>query len=102
MNKDEFSSLQYGMFVHFGIYSMIGRGEWAMNRERIAPEEMEKIAADFRPQHFDADELCRLAVDGGMRYIVFTTMHHDGFRMYDTALSPFNSMRLLGRDFANA
>ena len=99
MNKEEFSGLQYGMFVHFGIYSMIGRGEWVMNRERIAPEEMEKTAADFRPRHFDADALCRLAVDGGMRYIVFTTMHHDGFRMYDTALSPFNSMRLLGRDF---
>ena len=81
MNKEEFSKLQYGMFVHFGIYSMIGRGEWVMNRERISPEEMEKTAADFRPRHFDADELCRLAVDGGMRYIVFTTMHHDGFRM---------------------
>ncbi|MBQ9337686.1 MAG: alpha-L-fucosidase [Lentisphaeria bacterium] len=99
MKKEEFSGLQYGMFVHFGIYSMIGRGEWVMNRERIAPAEMEKIAAKFRPDAFDAEKLCRLAVEGGMKYIVFTTMHHDGFRMYDSELSPFNAMRYCGRDF---
>ena len=79
MKAEEFTELQYGMFIHFGLYSKMARGEWAMNRERIAPTEMEKFARTFQPDHFDADELCQLAVDGGMRYLVFTTMHHDGF-----------------------
>ena len=99
MTVNDFSQLQYGMFVHFGLYSQMARGEWVMNREQIPPAAMEKMAETFRPDHFDAEELCRLAVDGGMKYIVFTTMHHEGFRMYDTALSPFNSMRCCGRDF---
>ena len=99
MKAEEFTELQYGMFIHFGLYSKMARGEWAMNRERIAPAEMEKFARTFQPDHFDADELCQLAVDGGMRYLVFTTMHHDGFRMYDTALSEFNAMKYCGRNF---
>ena len=99
MTIEEFSSLQYGMFVHFGLYSRLARGEWVMNREQISPSEMEREARDFHPDRFDADEICRLAVDGGMKYIVFTTMHHEGFRMYDSALSPYNSMRFCGRDF---
>lgn len=99
MTPEEFSQLQYGMFIHFGLYSKMARGEWVMNRERIAPSEMERFARSFRPEHFSADELCRLAVDGGMRYLVFTTMHHDGFRMYNTELTPFNSMNCCGRDF---
>jgi len=99
MTPEEFTQLQYGMFVHFGIYSTLARGEWVMNRERIAPAEMKKIASEFHPERFDADELCRLAVDGGMKYLVFTTMHHDGFRMYDTGLSDFNAKKYCGRDF---
>ena len=99
MKPEEFTELQYGMFIHFGLYSKLARGEWAMNRERIAPSEMEKFARTFRPDHFNADELCQLAADGGMRYLVFTTMHHDGFRMYDSALTEFNSMKYCGRNF---
>jgi len=99
MNTREFSELQYGMFVHFGLFSMLGRGEWVMNREQITPEEMRAYARDFHPDKFDADEICDLAVDGGMRYIVFTTMHHEGFRMYDTKLTDFCSKHYCGRDF---
>lgn len=99
MNGTEFSSLRYGMFVHFGLYSEIGRGEWVVNREKMTADELEKVAAGFNPTEFDADALCRLALDGGMRYLVFTTMHHDGFRMYDSSLSSFNSMNCCGRDF---
>ena len=99
MTTDEFSSLQYGMFVHFGLYSMTGRGEWVMNREQISRAEMRQIAADFNPVNFNADEICRLAVNGGMKYLVFTTMHHDGFCLYDTELTDFNSVNFCGRDF---
>jgi len=93
MTVKDFSGLQYGMFVHFGLFSKLARGEWVMNRERIPVSEMETIAKDFHPACFNADEICRLAVDGGMKYIVFTTMHHEGFRMYETSLSDFNSQR---------
>ena len=99
-NMKWFVDARYGMFVHFGLYSMLGRGEWVMNRERIAPEEYRKLANDFNPEKFNADEICQLAVDGGMKYIVFTTMHHEGFRMYDSGLSDFCSTKTLAkRDF---
>lgn len=93
-----FTAMRYGLFVHYGLFSMLGRGEWVMNREQISPEEMEKLAGKFNPSKFNAEEICRLAVDGGMKYIVFTTMHHEGFRLYDTALSSFNAKAVCGRD----
>ena len=99
MTPLEFSELRYGMFVHFGVYSQLARGEWVMNREQISPAEMEVLAKDFHPEKFNADELCRLAVDGGMKYIVFTTMHHEGFRMYPSELTDFNAGNYCGRDF---
>ena len=99
-NMKWFVDARYGMFVHFGLYSMLGRGEWVMNRERIAPEEYRKLADKFNPEKFNADEICQLAVDGGMKYIVFTTMHHEGFRMYDSSLTDFCSAKTKSkRDF---
>lgn len=98
MKISDFSQLRYGMFVHFGLYSQIGRGEWTMNREKMSLAELEKVAAEFNPAAFDADALCRLAIEGGMKYLVFTTMHHEGFRMYDSELSAFNAMNYCGRD----
>ena len=70
-----------------------------MNREQRTPAEMDEVASRFNPVNFDANKLCDLAVDGGMKYIVFTTMHHDGFRMYHTALSQHNAMKCCGRNF---
>lgn len=95
---EEFSAMRYGMIVHYGLYSMLGRGEWVMNREGISPAEMEVIAKSFKPDKFDAEEISRLAVDGGMKYIIFTTMHHEGFRLYDTAMTDYNSKVVCGRD----
>lgn len=95
---DWFVKARFGLFVHYGLYSMLGHGEWAMNRERIAPEEYRQLANDFRPDKFDADEICDLALEAGMKYVNLTTMHHDGFRLYDTALTDFNSMQACGRD----
>ncbi|MCX6985940.1 MAG: alpha-L-fucosidase [Lentisphaerae bacterium] len=90
---DWFMKLRYGMFIHYGIYSMLGRGEWAINRERIPVAEYKKLATSFTAENFDADAICNLAVEAGMKYITFTTMHLDGFRLYDTDLSDFNSMK---------
>lgn len=99
MTVAEFSELRYGMFVHFGLFSMLARGEWVMNREQIPPAEMREIAKQFNPEKFNAGEICQLAVDGGMKYIVFTTMHHEAFRMYKTDLTDFNAWNYCGRDF---
>jgi alpha-L-fucosidase len=97
MKKNWFSDARYGMFVHYGLYSLLARGEWAWNRELIPAEEYRALADRFTAERFDADALCRLAVRGGMRYIVLTTMHHDGFRLYDTKLSPFNTVQTAAR-----
>ncbi len=93
-----FASARFGMIVHYGLYSLLGRGEWAMNRERIPRDVYRQLADRFTADAFDADTLCELAVRSGMKYVVFTTMHHDGFRLYDTDLSDFNSVRACGRD----
>jgi alpha-L-fucosidase len=95
---DWFKKARYGMFIHYGLYSMLGRGEWVMNRERLSLDDMRDLARRFKPDRFNADELCDLAVESGMRYVNLTTMHHDGFRLYDTELSDFNAKRYTGRD----
>ena len=91
--NDWFINARFGMFVHYGLYSMLERGEWVLNRERIPLAEYKKLANSFTAENFDADGICELAVKTGMRYINFTTMHHDGFRLYETDLSNFNSMK---------
>lgn len=73
-----------GMFIHWGAYSIIGRGEWVMHKEQIPYEEYRKIAMSFNPQHFDADNWAGLAKAAGMKYMVMVTRHHDGFALWDS------------------
>ena len=101
MTALEFSELRYGMFVHYGLFSRLARGEWVMNREQISVEEIRRLGKEFDPEAFDAEALCQLAEEGGMKYIILTTMHHEGFRLYDTALSDFNSKNVCGRDLVS-
>jgi alpha-L-fucosidase len=77
------------MFVHWGIYSLLGLGEWAMYAERARITDYEDLATRFNPTRFDADGWVRLAAAAGQRYLTITTRHHDGFSMYDTALSDY-------------
>jgi alpha-L-fucosidase len=94
-----FTEARYGLFIHYGLYSLLGRGEWVMNREQIPAHEYRNLAARFTAERFDAEAIADLAARAGMRYIVLTTMHLDGFRLYETALSPFNARRsAAGRD----
>lgn len=97
-NTDWFVKARFGLFVHYGLYSIPERGEWVMNRERLSREEMLALAKQFNPVNFSADAICDLAVRAGMRYVTLTTMHHDGFRLYETALSDFHARRFAGRD----
>ncbi len=88
-----YSDWRYGLFIHFGLYSLLGRGEWVWNREEIPAGEYHALADRFTAEKFDAAALCDLAVRAGMRYVVLTTMHHEGYRLYPTALSKFCSRR---------
>jgi len=73
-----------GMFVHWGLYSILGRGEWARFNEQIPKEEYEALAQQFNPQNFEMDELTGLAKDMGANYMVLVTKHHDGFSLWDS------------------
>jgi len=97
-----FSEMRYGLFIHYGLYSLLGRGEWVLNREQIPLDEYRQLAGRFTAERFDAGAICDLAVRAGMRYVVLTTMHHDGYRLYPTALSDFCSKRDLVGELVTA
>jgi len=80
---------RFGMFVHWGLYSLIGASEWVMFHDRYSVAEYERLAERFNPVNFDAKELAQIAADAGQRYLTITSRHHDGFSMYDTALSDY-------------
>lgn len=73
-----------GMFIHWGLYSILGRGEWARFNEKIPAEEYEALADEFNPQDFDMDELATLAKDFGAKYMVMVARHHDGFALWNS------------------
>lgn len=95
-----FERMGFGMFIHWGLYSQLGRGEWVMNIDRIAKEEYRKLTDTFSAENFDAKMIASLAKKAGMKYIVITTRHHDGFSLYDTrGLSTYDAPHsLAGRD----
>ena len=94
-----FKQAKYGLFLHYGLYSLLGRHEWVQLNEKIPVSEYEKLADDFTAERFEANAIADLAVDAGMRYINLTTRHHDSFCLFKTAETPFNSMNNpCGRD----
>lgn len=88
----DFEKLGFGMFIHFGLYSQRGRGEWAKYIEGIPDEEYNKLFDTFTAEDFDAKDIARTAKAAGAKYIVLTTRHHEGFSLYDTqGLSDFDA-----------
>jgi alpha-L-fucosidase len=85
--RDGFQDARFGMFIHWGIYSVPARGEWVMEHEHISVGEYEKFAPPFNPTQFSAQEIVALAKRAGMRYITITSKHHDGFAMWPTRQS---------------
>src|SRR3954470_11262789 len=95
-----FREAKYGLFIHWGLYSIPagewkgrrspGLGEWIMNRAQIRVREYEPLAKQFNPVRFDADAWVQLAQDAGMKYIVITSKHHDGFAMFKSQVSAYN------------
>ena len=84
-----FQDIRFGMFIHWGLYSILAKQEWVMHTDRIPVPEYEKLVPQFNPVKFNADEWVSIAADAGQKYMVITSRHHDGFSMYDTALSDY-------------
>lgn len=84
-----YQDVHFGMFIHWGLYSILAKQEWVMHTDRIPVAEYEKLVPQFNPVKFNADEWVSIAADAGQKYIVPTSRHHDGFSMYDTALSDY-------------
>ncbi|MCB9081405.1 MAG: alpha-L-fucosidase [Lewinellaceae bacterium] len=78
---------KFGMFIHWGLYAIEGKGEWAMFNNKIPAEEYAKLAETFNPQHFDANQWAKVAKEAGMQYMVLTARHHDGFALWDSPSS---------------
>src|SRR5215213_4378217 len=95
-----FREARFGMMIHWGLYSVpagewkgkpiAGLGEWIMNRAKIPVAEYEQLANQFNPVKFNAEEIVRRAKNAGMKYIVITSKHHDGFAMYRSGVSKYN------------
>lgn len=96
----DFQNLGVGLFVHFGLYSKLGKGEWCLHlNKRLTVERYERLAQEFHVKKNWAKELVKTAKALGARYITITTRHHDGFSLYDTkGLSTYDSMQCCGRD----
>lgn len=88
--RQAFSEARFGIFLHWGLYAMLARGEWAMTVQNLDYREYEQLAGGFCPSRFDARAWVTAFREAGARYICFTTRHHDGFSMFHTAQSPYN------------
>src|SRR5512141_3326473 len=95
-----FREAKFGLFIHWGLYAVPagtwkgqqipGIGEWIMNRAKIPVKEYEQLASQCNPVKFNAEDIVKLAEDAGMKYIVITSKHHDGFAMYHSKVSKYN------------
>ena len=81
-SRDWFRDAKFGMFIHWGVYSQLGNGEWVMQNRGIRVPEYEWMAATFNPVRFDAEDWVATAKAAGMKYITITARHHDGFSMF--------------------
>ena len=89
-SAQEFQQMRFGIFLHWGIYSMPAQGEWALYSRKYLHDEYKNLARGFYPAQFNADEWVKIFKNAGAKYITFTTRHHDGFSMFKTNYSPYN------------
>jgi len=85
MNEDKF-----GLFIHWGLYSQLERGEWIMFGNKTPVDQYSDLAKSFNPSEFDADRWVKIAKNAGMKYITITSKHHEGFALFDTEFSTYN------------
>jgi alpha-L-fucosidase len=90
VQRETFQDMKFGLFIHWGIYSIMGNGEWVMYQQKIPYNNYKRLADFFNPQEFNAKEWVLMAKNAGMKYITITSRHHDGFSMFKTKASPYN------------
>ena len=94
-----FRDAKFGLMLHYGLYSLLGRHEWVQHIEKIPVAEHDKLMDQFTADGFDADAIAQLAVEAEAKYVNITTMHHDSFCLWDTRVTAFNSVNApCGRD----
>jgi alpha-L-fucosidase len=93
-----FEEAKFGLFMHYGLYSQLGRGEWVMLRENIPLTHYEELTKTFNPSRFSADDITNCAIDAGMKYITLTAKHHEGFCLFRTSQTTYNSAATCKRD----
>jgi alpha-L-fucosidase len=93
-----FRHAKFGLFMHYGLYSILGRHEWVQFREKIPIPEYEKLTQQFTAKDFDTDFITDLALEAGMKYVNLTSKHHDGFCLFDTGKGNWSSIAVTGRD----
>lgn len=99
-SRQWFQDARFGLFVHWGVYSQMGAGEWVMNNRSIRASDYERLAPSFNPTAYDATAWVALAKAAGMKYITITSKHHDGFAMFDSKVSDYTIVKRTpyGRD----
>ena len=88
-----FEEARFGLFIHWGVYSVLGDGEWVMNNQDISIKEYEKLPSFFNPTAFNAKEWVMMAKNAGMKYITITSRHHDGFSMFDSNATDYTIVK---------
>ncbi|MEP5338148.1 MAG: alpha-L-fucosidase [Algibacter sp.] len=88
--RKEFQDMKFGMFIHWGVYSVLGDGEWVMYQQKIKLDTYKKLTKFFNPQDFNAKEWVAIAKSAGMKYITITSRHHDSFSMFDTKATDYD------------
>ena len=90
---------RFGLFIHWGIYASAARHEWVKNKEKISDEDYQEYFDHFSPDLYDPAAWARAAKGAGMKYVVVTTKHHDGFCLWDTKLTDYKATKApAGRD----
>lgn len=89
-NREWFQDAKFGLFIHWGVYSVLGVHEWVMETQSIDKDTYQKVATFFNPTEFDAEEWVLMAKNAGMKYITITSKHHDGFGMFDSKLTDWD------------
>jgi alpha-L-fucosidase len=89
-NREWFQNAAFGMFIHWGVYSGLGDGEWAMQLQKIDKNTYERLASFFNPVQYNPAEWVAAAKAAGMEYIVITSRHHDGFAMFDSKVTDWD------------
>ncbi|OFY57829.1 MAG: alpha-L-fucosidase [Bacteroidetes bacterium RBG_19FT_COMBO_42_10] len=88
--REWFQDAKFGLFIHWGVYSVLGDGEWVMNNQRIDKQTYQKLPAFFNPIDYNPKEWVSMAKAAGMKYITITSKHHDGFAMFDSRITDWD------------